>query len=219
MGNRNTDDLRAERRVGCASHRAGRRGMIYQLYQAQADALWATQLFARVGRRHGSPDQLGGAHPPGICAPSWRVLRHAARGRSDAPAAGFRHRVRAYRQSRRASGGGDCRPDALCQPAASSERIPRSCSRRCWWSRPCPGISRPCCAARCRCCCPEHDLFVTDWKNARDIPPRDGTFDLDAFVDHVIRFIEQLGPRSHVIAVCQPAVPVLAAVAAMAETG
>ena len=65
---------------------------------------------------------------------------------------------------------------------------------------------------------PEHEVYVTDWIDARDIPLAMGRFDLDDFIDHVIDFIRVIGPDTHVIAVCQPAVPVLAAVAHMANT-
>ena len=63
---------------------------------------------------------------------------------------------------------------------------------------------------------PEHDVYITDWKNARDIPVEAGDFGVEAFIDHVIQFLEAIGPGGHVIAVCQPAVAVLAAVAVMA---
>jgi polyhydroxyalkanoate depolymerase len=66
---------------------------------------------------------------------------------------------------------------------------------------------------------PEHDVYVTDWHNARDVEPAHGRFGLDEYVDHVIAFLEALGPGAHVIAVCQPCVQVLAAVAIMAEAG
>jgi polyhydroxyalkanoate depolymerase len=66
---------------------------------------------------------------------------------------------------------------------------------------------------------PEHDVYVTDWHNARDIEVAAGRFGLDEYVDHVIRFLEVLGPGAHVIAVCQPCVQVLAAVAVMAQGG
>ncbi|HUB12290.1 MAG TPA: polyhydroxyalkanoate depolymerase [Acetobacteraceae bacterium] len=66
---------------------------------------------------------------------------------------------------------------------------------------------------------PEHDLYITDWKNARDTPLSAGAFGLDEFVDHLIRFLEVIGPGAHIVAVCQPAVPALAAVALMAEAG
>jgi polyhydroxyalkanoate depolymerase len=63
----------------------------------------------------------------------------------------------------------------------------------------------------------DHDVYVTDWANARDVPLSAGKFGVDEYVDYVIRFIQELGPRSHVLAVCQPCVPVLAAVAVMAK--
>ena len=65
---------------------------------------------------------------------------------------------------------------------------------------------------------PEHDVYITDWIDARDIPLAMGRFDLDDAIDHIIDFIRVIGPDTHVIAVCQPAVPVLAAVAHMANT-
>jgi poly(3-hydroxybutyrate) depolymerase len=66
---------------------------------------------------------------------------------------------------------------------------------------------------------PEHDVYITDWINARDVRLLHGRFDLDDFIDLAIGFLQQLGPETHVVAVCQPAVPVLAAVALMAEDG
>jgi poly(3-hydroxybutyrate) depolymerase len=66
---------------------------------------------------------------------------------------------------------------------------------------------------------PDHDVYITDWKNGRDIPLSDGVFGFDEYVDHVIRFLEVMGPGSHLVAVCQPAVAALAAAAVMAEHG
>ena len=66
---------------------------------------------------------------------------------------------------------------------------------------------------------PEHDVYITDWKNARDIPLSAGEFGFDSYVDHLIRFQEVLGPGAHMIAVCQPTVAALAATAVMAEAG
>ncbi|OFX00032.1 MAG: hypothetical protein A3D94_10470 [Alphaproteobacteria bacterium RIFCSPHIGHO2_12_FULL_66_14] len=64
---------------------------------------------------------------------------------------------------------------------------------------------------------PEHDVFITDWTDAREVPLTDGNFDLDDYIDYIIAFCRYLGPDVHVIAVCQPSVPVLAAAALMAE--
>jgi poly(3-hydroxybutyrate) depolymerase len=63
---------------------------------------------------------------------------------------------------------------------------------------------------------PDHDLFITDWKNARDIPPEAGEFGFDSYVAHLIRFQRAIGPGGHVVAVCQPTVAALAATAVMA---
>jgi poly(3-hydroxybutyrate) depolymerase len=62
----------------------------------------------------------------------------------------------------------------------------------------------------------DHDVFVIDWHNARDIPVEHGRFGLDEYIEHVMQALRHLGPDTHVLAVCQPAVPVLAAVALLA---
>jgi poly(3-hydroxybutyrate) depolymerase len=64
---------------------------------------------------------------------------------------------------------------------------------------------------------PDHDVFITDWHNARDVPLISGRFGVDEYVDHLIKFLEVMGPGSHVLAVCQPCVAVLSAVAVMAQ--
>jgi polyhydroxyalkanoate depolymerase len=63
----------------------------------------------------------------------------------------------------------------------------------------------------------DHDVYITDWKNARDIPLSAGPFGFDDYVDYVIPCLEAVGPGAHVLAVCQPCVQTLAAVALMAE--
>jgi len=64
---------------------------------------------------------------------------------------------------------------------------------------------------------PEHDVHITDWANARDVGLWNGRFGFDEYVEHLIRFIEAMGPGTHVVAVCQPCVQALAAAAIMAE--
>jgi poly(3-hydroxybutyrate) depolymerase len=63
----------------------------------------------------------------------------------------------------------------------------------------------------------DHDVFITDWHNARDVPLRHGAFGLDDYIDYMMQFIAKMGPDTHVIAVCQPCVAALAAAALMAE--
>ncbi len=64
---------------------------------------------------------------------------------------------------------------------------------------------------------PDHDVYITDWTDARDVPLSAGDFDLDDYTDYLIQFCELLGPRPAVLAVCQPGVPMLVAASLMAE--
>jgi poly(3-hydroxybutyrate) depolymerase len=64
---------------------------------------------------------------------------------------------------------------------------------------------------------PDHDVHITDWIDAREVPMTEGGFDLDDYIDYIIEFCRYLGPEVHVIAVCQPSVPVMAAASLMAE--
>ncbi|WP_341916295.1 polyhydroxyalkanoate depolymerase [Ferrovibrio terrae] len=64
---------------------------------------------------------------------------------------------------------------------------------------------------------PDHDVYITDWHNARDVPLSAGRFGFEDYVDHLIRFLEVIGPGAHMVAVCQPCVQALTAAAVMAE--
>ncbi len=63
----------------------------------------------------------------------------------------------------------------------------------------------------------DHDVYITDWTDARQVPLDLGSFDLDDYIDYIIEMLHELGPDTHVMAVCQPSVPVMAAVALMSE--
>ena len=63
----------------------------------------------------------------------------------------------------------------------------------------------------------DHDVYITDWHNARDVSLRHGAFDLDDYITYMMRFTEAIGPGVHMVAVCQPCVAALAATAIMAE--
>jgi poly(3-hydroxybutyrate) depolymerase len=64
---------------------------------------------------------------------------------------------------------------------------------------------------------PEHDVYITDWHNARDVPLSAGRFGFNDYITHVIQFLEKIGAGAHVIAVCQPCVAALVAAAVMAH--
>ncbi len=66
---------------------------------------------------------------------------------------------------------------------------------------------------------PEAEVYITDWVDARDVPLSEGSFDLDDYVDYLIEMLHLLGPGTHIVGVCQPSVPVLAAVSLMEARG
>jgi len=66
---------------------------------------------------------------------------------------------------------------------------------------------------------PEHDVYITDWHNVRDVAPQEGQFGFDDYIAHLIHFLEVIGPGAHIVAVCQPCVAALIAAAVMAEAG
>lgn len=63
----------------------------------------------------------------------------------------------------------------------------------------------------------DHEVYITDWTNARDVPLDAGDFGVEDYVDYLIRFLEEIGPGAHILAVCQPCVQALVAVAVMSE--
>jgi poly(3-hydroxybutyrate) depolymerase len=69
---------------------------------------------------------------------------------------------------------------------------------------------------------PKHDVYITDWRDAKSVPLTEGSFDLDDYIDYLIEFMEAIGElrgeRPHVLAVCQPSVPAYAATALMNST-
>ncbi|HKX43983.1 MAG TPA: polyhydroxyalkanoate depolymerase [Burkholderiaceae bacterium] len=64
-----------------------------------------------------------------------------------------------------------------------------------------------------------HEVYITDWHNVRDVPLAAGRFGLDEYTEHLMRFLEVIGPGAHLMAICQPCVSALSAVALMSEEG
>ncbi len=63
---------------------------------------------------------------------------------------------------------------------------------------------------------PNHEVFITDWTDARVVPASAGKFDLNDYIDYIIEILHFIGPKANVIAICQPGPPVLAAISYMA---
>lgn len=66
---------------------------------------------------------------------------------------------------------------------------------------------------------PGHDVYITDWRDAKLVPLDEGRFDLDDYIDYLVAYLEHIGPGAHVLAVCQPSVPAYAAACLMNEDG
>ena len=66
---------------------------------------------------------------------------------------------------------------------------------------------------------PGHDVYITDWRDAKMVPLDEGRFDLDDYVDYLVEFLEAIGPGAHMLAVCQPSVPAFAAACLMSADG
>jgi poly(3-hydroxybutyrate) depolymerase len=191
--------------------------MMYQLYQAQADLMLPLRHLARVGA---SLTRLAAC---GTCAPT--LLRQVSAGLTMLADAGLTHCRPSFGIDVVAVDGhavavteeaADDTPFGTLLHFRKDHAVPQP---RVLLVAPMSGHFATLLRGTVQVMLPEHDLYITDWKNARDIPLAEGRFGLDEFVDHIIRFLRAMGPGGHVVAVCQPAVPALAAAAVMAEAG
>src|SRR3546814_12508999 len=88
------------------------------------------------------------------------------------------------------------------------------------WGAPRSGTHATLQRDTCRPLLPDHKVYGTDWIDARMVPKESGTFSLDDYVGYIEDFIREIGAENlHVVSVCQPTVPVLAAVSLMAARG
>ncbi len=189
--------------------------MIYELYQAQADLLQSLRQIARFGASLAKLMEAGPATPP--------LLHHLRASWSLFAEAGLTHQRPSFRIDEVNLGN---QVVAVTEEAADDtpfgtllhfRKDSPVVQPRVLLVAPMSGHFATLLRHTIEVMLPEHDMYVTDWKNARDIPLGDGGFGLDDFVAHIIRFLEAMGPGAHLVAVCQPAVPALAAVALMAE--
>lgn len=191
--------------------------MIYQLYQAQSDAMAMLRNFAYLG----SAAAWQRAAPPG--APADRALR--AFGAICEQIAGTRlsHKRPAFAIDHVLVGNSQIAvaEDVVHDtPFCSLLRFRKETGApqpKVLLVAPMSGHFATLLRGTLKVMLQDHEVYITDWKNARDVPRSHGRFGLDEFVDHVVECLEILGPRSHVVAVCQPTVAVLAAVASMSQ--
>ena len=189
--------------------------MMYQLYQAQADLLFPLRQFARLGVSLARWTDCGSCTPP--------LMRHIAAGLTMFADAVLTHARPSFAIDAVTVDGqsvavkdeaADDTPFGTLLHFRKDQAAPQP---RVLLVAPMSGHFATLLRGTVQVMLPEHDVYITDWKNARDVPLAEGRVGLDEFVDHIIRFLRVMGPGSHVVAVCQPAVPALAAAAVMAE--
>ena len=193
--------------------------MLYQAYQTHADLMWPPRTAATVALPALKEVRTGAR----LLAPVRKAAAAVelfALAQSHAPAPGLRHRI----------GPRSAAPDVAVQ--RGGRRTARR-SRRCCTSARTSSAAQPrvllvapmsghfatLLRDTVRTMLADHDVYITDWHNARDVPLGAGRFGLDEYIEHVIDFLEAIGPGAHLVAVCQPCVAALAAVAIMAEDG
>ena len=192
--------------------------MLYQTYQAQSDLLWPARAWARAAQPVLEDETFGlGGHVP---------QRHLAAACEVARLAQVTH----------------ARPDwglpsvlVRGEPVSVVEEVVRRepfCTLR-RFAKPGLGVEQPkvlivapmsghfatLLRDTVRTMLPEHDVHVTDWHNARDVPLSAGRFGLAEYTAIVMRCLEAMGPGAHLMAICQPCVATLAATALMSEDG
>ena len=185
--------------------------MMYQLYQAQADMLLPWRRFAMMGAR------LAGLWDLGACTPP--LMRHISASLALFADAGLTHLRPAFAIDSVPMGNGhvgiieEVADDTPFGTLLHFRKESPVVQPRVLLVAPMSGHFATLLRGTVQVMLPEHDVYITDWKNARDIPLSEGRFGFDEFVDHIMRFVRVMGPSSHIVAVCQPTVAALAAAA------
>jgi poly(3-hydroxybutyrate) depolymerase len=189
--------------------------MLYHAYQAQSGLAWPWRTAARMA----APvleDPVWGA-------PSWTARDRVAAACRAVSLAEVTHRRPAWGIDRVTSRGmerGVVEEVAHATPFGTLRRFRKEGVRdepRVLLVAPMSGHFATLLRDTVRTMLRDHDVYVTDWANMRDVPRAAGRFGLDEYAQHLVAFLAAMGPGAHVVAICQPSVPALAAVALMAE--
>jgi poly(3-hydroxybutyrate) depolymerase len=191
--------------------------MLYQAYQAQADAFAPFRMLARA-----SQDFL---NHPWLAFRDHPMARHVAAACELVSRAGMSHRRPDFGIAKTMVAGQEVavhEQPILETPFCTLLRFAKDVAveqPRLLLVAPLSGHFATLLRGTIETLLPDHDLYITDWVNARNVSLRHGRFDLDDHIDLMIGFMRALGPELNVVAVCQPAVPVLAATALLAQAG
>ncbi len=187
---------------------------MYTAYQAHADLLWPLREATRLS--------LPLLQDPHVVAHSWWARPAAAAGQVF-ELAQVTHARPDWRITEVASGGERwpvVEEAALTTPFATLLRFAKPSAPaqpKVLVVAPMSGHFATLLRETVRTLLQDHDVYVTDWLNVRDVPLAAGRFGLDEYTQHLIDFLAHMGPNSNVVAVCQPCVSALAAVSLMAE--
>jgi poly(3-hydroxybutyrate) depolymerase len=188
--------------------------MLYHAYQAQCDAFAPMRLFAETAHRW-----LGQAGPIFGDLPA---VRGAAAAMDFISRAGMSHERPPFGIDRVTIGGAEVaviEETVAAHPFCRLVRFRKDMALdqpKLLMVAPLSGHFATLLRGTVAAALPDHDVYLTDWVNARNVPVEEGRFGLDDFVELIVAFIRALGPGGHVMAVCQPSVPVLAAVSLLA---
>ncbi len=191
--------------------------MLYRAYQAHADLSWPLRSWARM-----SAQML---QDPDLVLAGRTVHRHAAAACKVLELSEVKHQRPAWRLDQVSVQGESVPVDedaVFSTPFATLRRFRKTGSAsqpRVLVVAPMSGHFATLLRDTVRTVLQDHEVYVTDWHNVREVPLSAGRFGLDEYTEHLIDFLDWMGADCHVIAVCQPCVASLAAVALMSEDG
>jgi poly(3-hydroxybutyrate) depolymerase len=189
--------------------------MLYQAYQAQADLLWPARAWAKT-----LAPWLAGLPPD---SPTFRMFSRTAAALEVFSLAEVTHTRPDFGIRSVVCGGKEVpvtEEVAHATPFATLLRFRKDTPTphpRVLVVAPMSGHFATLLRETVRTLLGDHDVYITDWHNARDVPLDAGRFGLDEYIEHMMHFLDVIGPGAHVVAVCQPCVAALAATALMAE--
>jgi poly(3-hydroxybutyrate) depolymerase len=189
--------------------------MLYQAYQAHSDIMVPVRAFANVAIAGMAPALNGHSHGT--------VIRNLSAAYELISRAGLTHHRPPFDISTVMVGNRDVavREEAvLTTPFGTLLRFKKDIEMiqpRVLLVAPLSGHFATLLRGTVRTMLPEHDVYITDWHNARDIALTEGRFGFDEYIEHLILFLEKLGAGTHIVAVCQPCVAALVATAVMAQ--
>lgn len=194
--------------------------MLYQLYEMNNAALWPARLYADMTRLFYTNPLNPLAHMPfGRTVAAAAELFERATRHYDKPSFGLDNTVVDWKTVPVVEKTVWSRP--FCNLIHFERAVPagRRADPKLLIVAPMSGHHATLLRGTVEAMLPYAEVHITDWLNARDVPVSAGRFDLDDYIDYVIDMLHVLGPDTHVMAVCQPSVPVLAAVALMEARG